>query len=185
MKDINFFSYYQGKNQEKKDEKVYFYIAYGILTLVILTTIIINSVKIFTLNSQIKNYTEKLNASDMQEKLKEADEINGQIETLSKYENKLADVAGSVEKNDIVTDDLLNDICGAIPSDISFKNFKIEGYDVTISGVSHSRAAIGEFEHNLKNLSKIKSVQVGTIGKSNTVGEDYSFEMTCVLKEAK
>nr|WP_241408021.1 PilN domain-containing protein [Clostridium beijerinckii] len=121
----------------------------------------------------------------MQEKLKEADEINGQIETLSKYENKLADVAGSVEKNDIVTDDLLNDICGAIPSDISFKNFKIEGYDVTISGVSHSRAAIGEFEHNLKNLSKIKSVQVGTIGKSNTVGEDYSFEMTCVLKEAK
>jgi Tfp pilus assembly protein PilN len=185
VKDINFFSYYQGKNQEKKDEKIYFYIAYGILTLVILTTIIINSVKIFTLNSQIKNYTEKLNASDMQEKLKEADEINGQIETLSKYENKLADVAGSVEKNDIVTDDLLNDISSTIPSDVSFKSFKIEGYDLTISAVSHTREAVSEFEHNLKGLSKIKSVHIININNGSAVGEDYSFDITCVLKEVK
>lgn len=185
MRDINFFSYYQGKNQEKKDEKIYFYIAYGILALVILITVAINSVRILILNNEIKSYNEKLNATDIQAQLKEADEINGKIESLSRYEGKLTDVASSVAKNDIVTDDLLNDICGGLPSDVSFKDFKIEGYDVTISGVSHTRAAIGEFEHNLKGLSKIKDVQVVKIDKSNTVGEDYSFDMTCVLKEVK
>lgn len=185
MRDINFFSYYQGKRQEKKDEKIYFYIAYGVLALVILITVTINSVKIVLLNKEIKSYTEKLNATEIQAQLKEADEINGQIDGLSKYESKLTNIASAVEKNDIVTDDLLNDIGSTIPSDVSFKNLKIEGYDVTISGISHTRQAISELEHNLKGLSKIKSVQVIKIDKSNTVGEDYSFDMTCVLKEVK
>lgn len=185
MRDINFFSDYQGKNKEEKDKKIYFYIAYGILALVILTTVAVNSVRILLLNNEIKSYTEKLNAPEIQAQLKEADEVNGQIETLSKYESKLSVVASSVTKNDIVTDDLLNDICGTIPSDVSFKNFKIEGYDLTISGVSHTREAVSEFEHNLKGLSKMKNVHVINIDKSNTVGEDYSFDMTCVLKEVK
>lgn len=185
MRDINFFSYYQGKNQEKKDEKIYFYIAYGILTLVILVTVIINSVKIFTLNSQIKSYTEKLNNADIQAQLKEADEVNGKIEVLSKYESRLSDISNSIAKNDIVTDDLLNDISSTIPSDVSFKSFKIEGYDLTISGVSHTREAISEFEHNLKGLSKIKSVHIININNGSAVGEDYSFDITCVLKEVK
>jgi len=185
MRDINFFSYYQDKKQEKRDQKVYFYIAYGILTLVILATLTINVSKIIFLNRDIKDYTEKLSATDLQDQLRDADEISGKIDVLNKYEIALSDIANSVTKNDIVTDDLLNDICGAIPSDVSFKDFKIEGYDVTISGVTHTRLAIGEFEHNLRELSKIKDVQVVEIAKSNTVGEDYSFNMTCVLKEVK
>lgn len=185
MRDINFFSYYQDKKQEKKDQKKYIYIAYGILTLVISITLIINVYKIVFLNRDIEDYTQKLTATDVQAQLREAEEISSQIEVLNKYESKLSDVANSVIKNDIVTDDLLNDICGAIPSDVSFKNFNIEGYDVTISGVTHTRTAIGEFEHNLRKLSKIKNVEVDKIEKSNTVGEDYSFNMTCVLKEVK
>lgn len=185
MRDINFFSYYQDKKQEKKDEKAYFYIAYGILALVILGTVMFSVVKIILLNNNIKDYNKKLSAVEIQSQLREADEISGKIEVLNKYETKLSDVANSVTKNDIVNDELLNDICGAIPSDVSFKDFKIEGYDVTINGVTHTRTAIGEFEHNLRGLSKIKDVQVVTIDKSNTVGEDYSFNMTCVLKEAK
>lgn len=185
MKDINFFKPYIGKNKEKKDEKKYFYVAYGILTLVILVTFTINISKIILLNRDIEDYTEKLSATEIQEKLKEAQEVSDKIEVLDKYETALSDVANSVAKNDIVTDDLLNDICGVIPGDVSFKDFKIEGYDVTISGVSHSRVAIGEFEHNLRELSKVKDVHIKEIAKSNTVGEDYSFDMTCVLREVK
>lgn len=185
MKDINFFSYYQGKKQEKRDEKVYFYIAYGILFLIILTTVIISGVRIVLLDREMNNYNEKLSTDDMKSELKEADEINGKIDVLSKYENKLSNVAGLVTKNDIITDELLDDVCGTIPSDVSFKDFKIDGYDITISGVSHTRDAIGEFEHNLKGLSKMKDVQVVKIVKTNVVGEDYSFDMTCLLKEVK
>lgn len=185
MRDINFFSYYQDKKQEKRDEKIYFYIAYGILALVILSTFAINTVKIIALNKDIKDYSNKLGAAEIQEKLKEAQEISDKIDILSNYESALSDVASAVTKNDIITDDLLNDITGALPSDVSFKDFKIEGYDVTISGVTHSRTAIGEFQHNLRQLSKVKDVQVSEIAKSNTVGEDYSFNMTCVLKEVK
>lgn len=185
MKDLNFFSPYLGKHQEKKDQKIYFFIAYGILTLVILVTFAINISKIIFLNRDIKDYTEKLSSAEMQDKLKEAQELSDKIAVLDKYETALTDVASAITKNDVVTDELLNDICGALPGDVSFKDFKIEGYDVTISGVTHTRAAIGEFEYNLRQLSKIKDVHVDEIAKSNAVGEDYSFDMTCVLKEVK
>lgn len=185
MKDLNFFSPYLGKHKEKKDEKIYFFIAYGILALVIVVTFAINIFKIISLNKDIQEYTDMLSAPGIQDKLKEAQEISDKIEILDKYENALSEVADSVARNDVVTDDLLNDISGALPGDVSFKDFKIEGYDVTISGVTHTRAAIGEFEHNLRKLSKIKDVHVDKIEKSNAVGEDYSFDMTCVLKEVK
>lgn len=185
MRDLNFFSIYQGSNRKKRDEKVYFYIAAGVLAGVILITLTINIVKIFLLNSSIKDYNEKLNSSEVQSQLKEAEELNNKMEILSKYESSLSDVAKSISKNDIVSDELLNDICNSIPADISFKDFNIDGYDLKISGVSHTRAAVGEFEHNLRNLSEVKNVQVNNISKSNAAGEDYSFEITCVLKEVK
>lgn len=185
MRDLNFFSQYQEKNQEKKNEKIYFYVASGLLASIILGTIALNVVKGMFYDKDIKEYNEKLNSSDIQSKLKEADEINGRFNILTKYESALSKVTASLRKLDVVTDDLLNDICGAIPSEVSFKDLKIEGYDVTISGVSHNREAIGEYEHNLKNISKIKSVQITKISNSNSVGEDYSFDMTCVLKEVE
>lgn len=185
MQDLNFFKPYLGKKQEKKDEKIYFYIAYGILTLIILGTLTYNLTQIISLNRDIKDYTQKLDSPEIQDQLKEAQEISNNIEVLNKYEGSLSNVANAVAKNDIVTDDLLNDICRAIPKDVSFKDFKIEGYTLSIKGVTHTRAAIGEFEHNLKGLSQIKTVLIDKIAKSNTVGEDYSFEMTSVLKEVK
>ncbi|MDS0525688.1 PilN domain-containing protein [Clostridium sp. SHJSY1] len=185
MRDLNFFSQYQEKKQEKKNEKIYFYLASGLLVSIIIGTVSFNLVKIMIYDKQIKEYTEKFNANDIQTKLKEADEVSGKLSILTKYESALSSVSTSLRKLDVVTDDLLNDICGAIPSEVSFKDFKVEGYDVTISGISSNREAIGEYEHNLKKLSKIKSVQITKISKTNTVGEDYSFDMTCVLKEVE
>ena len=185
MKDLNFFSIYQGSNREKRDEKVYFYIAAGVLVGVIFITLTINIVKILLLNSSIKDYTEKLNKSEVQSQLKEAEDVNNKIDMLSQYEGSLSNVAKSIKNNDVVNDELLNDICNAMPGAISFKDFNIQAYDMKISGVSKTREAVGEFEHNLTKLSKIKNVHVDSITKSNAVGEDYSFEITCVLKEVK
>lgn len=185
MKDLNFFSIYQGSQKEKRSIENYIYGAAGVLGAVIVVTLMINLVQIFMLNSSIKEYTEKYNAPDLQAQLREAEDLNGKIDILDKYQGELSDIASSVKKNDIVTDSLLNDISGAIPSEVSFKDFDIKGYDLTIKGTSHNRTAIGEFEHNLAQLSKLKSVHVNEIAKSNAVGEDYSFEMTCVIKEVE
>jgi len=185
MKDLNFFSVYQGSIKEKKTVERYLYGAAGILGAIIIINLLFNVVKIYTSSTSIKEYAIKLSEPVLQSQLREADEINGKLEALSKYECVLSDIASSVENNDIVTDSLLNDISGAIPKEVSFKDFDIKGYDVTINGTTHTRAAMGEFEHNLSELSKIKKVHVNEISKSNAVGEDYSFEMTCVLKEVE
>lgn len=185
MQDFNFFKPYLGKKQERRDEKIYFYIAYGILIIVILFTLIFNVSRIISMDKDIKNYEQELNDPEMQAKLKEAQETSDKLQVLNKYESSLSGVVQAIAKNDIVTDDLLNDICGAMPAEVSFKDFKIDGYTLNIKGVTSTRAAVGELEHNLSELSEIKNVQVDKISKSNTVGEDYSFEMTCVIKEVE
>lgn len=183
MNDLNFFSIYQVSNREQKDEKIYFYVATGILLGIIILTFTLNIVEILKLDKNIKTYTEQLEVSEMQSQLREATEVNTKIDILSKYETSLFQVANSIEKINVVSDELLNDICDSIPKEISFKDLNIEGYDVKISGTTHTRAAVGEFKHNLGKLSKIKTVHVNTIAKSNAVGEDYTFEIICVLKE--
>lgn len=183
MKDLNFFSGYNGDKEEKRGFELYFYGAMGVLGAIIVLTVVISVVRIVMLDMSIKKYNNELNKPEFQAQLKEAEDINGKIAILSKYEGAISDVASSVKKDDIVTDNLLNDISGALPKEVSFKDFDINGYDVTIKGSSRTRAAIGEFEHNLSELPKAKKVQVNGISKSNAVGEDYTFEMTCVLKE--
>lgn len=185
MNDLNFFSIYQGSRREQTDEKIYFLVPLGILLGIIIITFTINIVQIVKIDNDIKGYTEKLEASDVQSQLKEAEDINGRIKVLSNYEASLSDVANSIKRNDIVSDELLVDICNAMPGDISFKDFDVEGYDVNINGTTHTRAAVGEFEHNLRGLPEIKDVHVNEIAKTNKVGEDYSFKITCILKEVE
>jgi type IV pilus assembly protein PilN len=185
MKDLNFFSAYNGDNKQKRGFEIYFCITAGIVGALIILNAIIGGVKIFMVHRSISQYNLKLNETEFKEQLSEAENINKKIEVLSNYEGAVSEVISNVKKDDIVTDGLLNDISGNMPKEVTFKDFDINGYDVTIKGSTNTRSAIGEFEHNLCQLAEIKSVHVDKIAKSNTVGEDYTFEMTCILKEVK
>lgn len=185
MRDLNFFSSYNEDKKSKKGFEMYFYGTIGVLLAIIVINVAVSGVRIFMLNSSIKKYNEELNKPEFKAQLNEAIDVNNKIGILSKYEAAVSEVAGKAKKDNVVTDELLNDISGALPNDVTFKDFVIDSYDVTIKGSTHTRAAVAEFEHNLKNLSKIKMVHVNEIEKSNSVGEDYTFEIICVLKEVE
>ncbi|NFI02909.1 PilN domain-containing protein [Clostridium sp. ZBS14] len=183
MRDINFFSPYQGKNQEKKNAMIYIYGAMGVVGALIIITLIFNTTRILLLNRSISNYNEKLNTTEIQEKFAEAQKVNNEIEILTKYDSALNDVLGKVNSRNNVSDLVLTSINSTIPSQISFKTLQINNDILIIQGISSSRDAVGEFQHNLKELSIINDVFVNSIDIDGALEGNYSFDIKCILKE--
>ena len=183
MKDINFFKPYLGKNKEKINSKMYVYGAMVIVGLLIIVTFGINTTRIILLNKSISDYNEKLAASEIQTQLKEAENINKQIDILKQYDTALTDVAISVKGRDNVSDTLLKDISSTLPSEVSFKNLDVVENTIAIKGTSTNREAVAELKHNLNELPIMADVYVNSIDTQSAVEGEYSFDIKCVLKD--
>lgn len=185
MKDLNFFKSYQGKNKEKINSNIYIYGTMVIAALLIVGTFAVNTARIILLDRSINDYNNKFFDPEMQQELKEAENINKQIDILKEYDSSLTDVSLAVKERDNVSDTLLLDISSAVPSEVSFKNLNIENNIVTIKGTSTNRSSVAELKHNLSSLSRMHDVYVNSIDTSEVVKGEYSFEVKCVLKDVE
>lgn len=185
MKDLNFFSIYQGKGKykEKKDFKSYAKTILIIAGIVIFSHIMYCIVNIIVSQRQINIYNEKLNSEEVKTKKAAADTVNDKIKLLDDYEKSLDNVVMAVKANKLVDDQMLINIAKSVPSDISFSEWKGDNYELTMKGSSKTRSAIAELEHNLKELPNFKQVHVDKIKNGEKVGDDYTFEITTILKE--
>jgi len=183
MKDLNFFKPYLGRNKEKINSQRYVYGAMVIVGLLIIVSFGVNATKIFLLNKSIKDYNEKLAASDIQTQLKEAENINKQIDVLKQYDKAITDVAISVKGRDNVSDSLLKDLSSTLPSEVSFKNLDIAENNIAIKGTSKTRQAVAELKHNLSKLPIMSDVYVSSLDTQSGAEGDYSFDIKCVLKD--
>lgn len=183
MKDLNFFTPYQGQKKEKADNNRYIYGAAAFAGIIIMSTLLFNSTKMFLLNREIKRYAEELGKTEIQEELKEADKLNNQITVLKEYDTSLMDVAKSIGERDNVSTELLISINSTLPSETVFKNMSVVNNTVAIQGTSTNRKSIAELQHNLKELSNMDDVFVSSIDNSGAVQGEYSFEIKCVLKD--
>ena len=183
MKDINFFKPYLGKNKEKINAQMYIYGAMVIVGLLIIVTFGINTTRIILLNKSISSYNEKLSASEIQTQLKEANNINKQIDILKQYDAGLIDVAVSVKDRDNVSNILLKNISSTVPSGVSFKNLDVVENTIAIKGTSTNREAVAELKHNLSKLPIMSDVYVNSIDTQSAVEGEYSFDIKCVLKD--
>ncbi|WP_315078218.1 PilN domain-containing protein [uncultured Clostridium sp.] len=183
MRDVNFFSPYQGNKQEKKSAMIYIYGAMGVVGALIIITLIVNTTRILLLNRSISNYNEKLNTPEIKQKYAEAEKVNNEINILTKYDSALNDILGKVNNRNNVSDLVLTSINSTIPSQISFKTLQINNDVLIIQGVSSSRDAVGEFQHNLKELSIMNQVFVNSIDVDGSLEGQYSFDIKCILKE--
>lgn len=185
MRDINFFSPYQGKKKENINTQIYIYGAAVVVGLFILVTLCVNSYKMIYYKTSIAKYEAKLTDSDTKKKLDEAKVVNKKLEILNKYEHGITDISKNMNSRDVVTTKLLNSISATLPSDVYFKSIDVATSAINIKAMSKSRKAIGEIEHNLKNLSNIQDVYIGAISGDGALDGEYSFDIKCVLKEVK
>lgn len=183
MKDLNFFAPYQNKTKETINANKYFYGAAVIVGALIIVSLAFNVIKLFIVEKQIKDINEKLNASEIQTELKEAENVNSQIGVLTQYNNALNDVAKNVSDRNNVSDEILNDINANVPSDILFKSIDTENNTIKIKGTASDWTSVAEYKHNLSEVPRMQAVTVNSIDSAGAVEGEYSFDIKCVLKD--
>ncbi|MBU3196311.1 PilN domain-containing protein [Clostridium algidicarnis] len=183
MKDFNFFLPYLDNKKGKDNKRVHAMTALSILGILVVGSLIYNTAYTFKLKYDIKNLQNTYNSSENQEKLKEAEALSRKYEILDKYYENVELLYNSLETKEVVNSKLMFDISKSIPKEVSFKTMSIDSAGIQIQGLSENRVAIGELEHNLKNISSILDVHVNNINSdtSSTTGGN-SFSLKCTLK---
>jgi len=179
--DMNFFSPSQGIKKEAKDKRIYIYSLAGFLAVVIIGTLAWNSINLYLTGNEIDDYKAKLQATDVQQKLTEFNDTTSKINTLNQYEQDLQVIAKAVDSKDVVTTKLLNKLSSTLPTEVSFNSISISNKDIIIQAKSSNRTAIGEIEHNLKQLDYIQDVYIGGIAGDT----EYTFDLKCTLKDVE
>jgi type IV pilus assembly protein PilN len=177
--DMNFFSASQGIKKDAEDKKIYIYSLASFLAVVIIGTLAWNSSNLYLTGKEIEDYNAKLQATELQQKLKEFKDTTNKTDSLNKYEGELKVIAEAVDSKDVVTTKLLNELSSTLPTEVSFDSISITNKVITMQAKSSNRTAIGEIEHNLKKLDFIQDVYVGGIAGDT----EYTFDLKCTLKD--
>jgi len=180
-RDMNFFSQSQGIKKEAKDKRIYIYSLAGFVAVVIIGTLAWNSINLYLTGKEIDDYNNKLQATDVQQKLTEFKDTTNKTSILNKYEQDLQIIAKAVDSKDVVTTKLLNELSSTLPTEVSFNSISISNKEITMQAKSSNRTSIGEIEHNLKKLAFIQDVYIGGISGDT----EYTFDLKCTLKDVE
>lgn len=179
--DMNFFAPYQGQKKEEKNQNIYIYSIISFLVVIILGTLIWNTTNIILLNKKIEKYTEELNSPEIVEKIAKWEDIYNKTNILDEYNKGLNSIISSLKTREVVKVELLNKLSSSLPSEVTFNSINVTNTEVAIQAVSTSREAIGEVQHNLKNIDNIGDVYISGISGDKT----YNFDIKCSLKDVE
>lgn len=177
QRDINFFSTYQSKRQDKKSQKLYGYILGGTIGLFIIGTFIVTTVQSYQLNQTINGLNEELVSPAIVEQIAESDRVYQTLEILNQYETEITTLVDNINSRDFVTTTLLNQISSTIPTEVTFSSLSLTSTTITMQATSETRTAIAEVQYNLKQLSFISDVYIGSISSD----APYSFSLSCTI----
>lgn len=180
-KDLNFFRPYQGIEKEKNSDKKLIQIIVGATALVITATLIYNSVNLYIVGNKIDSYNAKLNDSDFLTNLEAANTVIAKTNVLNEYDKSLSNIISAIESRDVVKTDILNSISSTMPSEVKVTSIIIKKEEIVMKVESTKISAIGELEHNLKELDYISSVSVGNIAGITV----YTADLSCQLKDVE
>ena len=181
VRDMNFFSPYQGKRKEQKNKNIYVYSLAGFLSVAIVGTLAWNTTNILLLNSKIKKLNEELEQNHIKEKIAKWEDISKKSDILTRYDSEITKIIGALDTREVVTTNLLDKLSSTLPTEVTFNSINITNTEITIQAISTSRVAIGEIEHNLKKLNIMQDVYIGGISGD----ENYTFDIKCVLKDVE
>jgi type IV pilus assembly protein PilN len=178
--DLNFFSAYQGRKRERKDDKKIIYAIGAVLGTFIVASLLWNSINLYIVGESVKEYKTMLADTNFLNKLSETEKAENKLKQLSVYTTSLASLQSAIDSRTAVSSKVLNALSSTLPSEVSFYDISVDKEEITIKAVSTRRAAIGELEFNLNQLEMVQDVHVGKIDDKDL---NFTCEIKCALKD--
>lgn len=183
MSDLNFFSFHKYGNDNKAKNNKKIHIMLYLTLLIVITTFIFNTIKIFVLEKDIKYYISNLSEKELESEFTESERLSNNFNLLVKYDEELSEILSKIEKRNNVSEKLLSSIVSTVPKEISFEKILVENNMVIISGSAGNRVCVAELKHELSSLPNFEYVHVNKIVENNSSSLEYSFEIKCLLRE--
>lgn len=183
MRDFNFFTPYVSTKKDKEKGRL-FTVLVALVAFLIVGSLVWNSANMFLLNKRIDELKGKINDPDFQSQLKKSEELAKKSYELKNLNGDLNDIYKYIESRTLVGTDLMVQINSTLPEGISLKTLTVDGESIQIQAMSKTRQAVGEFQHNLKNINRVKEVYVSNINSdlASTEGQ-FNFSIKCLLKD--
>ena len=182
-RDMNFFSEFSLKKKTQDDgSSILIKTLIAIVAVFVVITAIYLGSNIAYCSVKIKSTENKLNASDVQEKLKESDVVKARTSALTEYDTAISTIVKSVATRSVVDTTLINEICSTLPTEVEATSVNIDHSAIVIHGTSTKREAIAELEHNLgEKVERIDTCQVTSVAGDQVL----TFDIKCVLKDVE
>lgn len=187
MKGYNFFEYFEEEKGGLESKTTYVAIGSACVIAIMITLFIVNYFRINLLKKDIASLEDTVNSKEYSITYREKEQGEKKLEILKDYYKLVSFAESSVDKKDYINTDLIDDISNTVPKSVSFQNITVSDKTVTIQGTSETRVAIGELEHNLKELGIFEEVHVPEISENSNDENNYSFNfnISFKLKEGK
>lgn len=183
MRDFNFFAPYLNTKKDSKSGKT-FTVVTAVVGVLIVGSLVWNSANMFLLNKRIDELKGKINDPELQSQLKKSEELAKKSYDLKNLNGDLNDIYKYIETRTLVKTELMAQVNSTLPEGISLKTLTVDRESIQMQAVSKSRQAIGEFQHNLKNINKVKEVYVSNINSDLATTEgQFNFSIKCLLKD--
>lgn len=181
MRDFNFFQEKSVKEQQDIKQR-YILLSVVIAFIALFGGLAIRNLVIeISLEKKINSYESFINFQDTKKKTEEYNGLSKKRDILIKYDAAVTTLDKNLLAVDNINRELIDKMVSAMPKKIYFKDISFEAKLININGTSADRAAIAEFEYNLKKSNIFEDVHVENI-KSGENGE-FTFSLTCSLKD--
>ncbi len=172
MPQLNFFSPYL--KTEKTSPVKPISVVFVIILLVTIASYIVLQLQVFVLKSQISAKERVLASMDTVE-LQYLAETKEKIANLTSFQAQMGETEKAISEMDFIKLEFLQKIFTAVPPDVLFQDLATEQTEWRILGTAKTRAAVAEFEYNLRKSGVVNGITVTNISLKETL---YEFNMT-------
>lgn len=172
MSQLNFFSPYL--KTEKTSPVKPISVVFVIILLITVVSYVVLQLQIFVLKSQIAAKERVLASMDTVE-LQYLADTKEKIANLTNFQAQMGQTENAINEKDFIKLEFLQKFFAAVPSDILFQDLVIEQTEWRILGTAKTRAAIAEFEYNLRKSGIVNEIEVTDISLKSFL---YEFNMT-------
>lgn len=183
MTDINFFEPYILEKEKSNSSNTFIVAVSCVAVTAAAGSLGYNTYTMAKHNKDIAALETQLNDAAFKEKYVEATAIANEKQILTTYDSTLRDIYRSMKDRAMVKNELMTDIYGTVPGGVSFKTIGIKDGIITIAGESDTENAIADFQYNINDLPFIKESHIPTIIFSEGDDKEFTFTITCEMKE--
>ena len=144
-----------------------------------------NYQRIIRLENKIAKIEAEISSKEYVDGIKRYNETKRKLDVLTDYFNTVESISKKVTYIDVINSDLLEDIEEAFPQKMFIKTFNAASNEIVMEGVSESRTAVAEFQHNLKAVSGIEKIHISIIKDESIKTENFLFSVRCTLKDVE